>query len=159
MTTKTCLTAAAIALCTNPVFAQTQYASIDLNSAAEIRDHCIAAGKEAGHAVAIAVFDANALLVTFAKSDTASRATGEVAHWKGQSAASYRFTTQATAKWNVPTAPLISTAGGGLPIYSRDGEPLGAVGVSGAPVSFDIRCGAEAIKAAGFLTEAPSSDE
>ena len=135
--------------------AQTPRPIIDLATAALIRDHCLKSGAEAGHAMAIAVFDTGGELITYAKADGASTATGAVAQWKGKSAAVYRFSTEETGGWGVPTAPMIATVRGGFPVFTKTGEIIGGVGVSGAPSTFDAACASDAVKAAGLLTAAP----
>lgn len=93
--------------------------------------------------------------MTFARMDGASTAVSDIAMWKSRSAATYRYASAETAKWNAPMFPGIATGGGGVPIFTADGQALGAVGVSGARTDDDIACAEVGIKAAGLLNEAP----
>ena len=70
-----------------PIMAQTPRPMLDYGSAATIRDTCVAWAKERDLAVAVAVFDEGGKLIAFAHMDGASSAVGEVAQWKGRSAA------------------------------------------------------------------------
>lgn len=66
---------------------------------------------------------------------------------KGKSASIYQFSTAKTAKWNVPYAPDISTSQGGIPIKTKKGIILGAIGV---PSATDIKCAKAGLKATVF---------
>ncbi|AKC88443.1 hypothetical protein WQ53_15405 [Pseudoxanthomonas suwonensis] len=114
-----------------------------------MRNHCLAHAERAGHIVAVAVFDHSGELVSFAK-DRAKPGTAAVAQWKGRSAAVYLNSTLETGSWNVPTAPMIATIEGGVPLFTRDGIGIGGVGVSGAPSAFDAECATRAAEAAGL---------
>lgn len=134
--------------------AQTLTPTLDFATADAIRDHCLAHAQESGHTVAVAVFDQGGNLVSFAR-DRTSPAAAEVALWKGRSASIYLHSTRETATWNVPTAPLISTAEGGVPLFTPEGVGIGGVGVSGAPSEFDAECGATGAEAAGLRVTPP----
>ena len=134
--------------------AQTMRPFLDFKTADAIRDHCLANAGKAGHAVAVAVFDDGGDLVSYSNHG-ASPAAAAVAQWKGRSAAVYRRSTRETATWNAPTAPMISTMEGGMPLFARDGTPIGGVGVSGASSEFDAECGARAAEVAGVLASRP----
>jgi uncharacterized protein GlcG (DUF336 family) len=47
-------------------------------------------------------------------------------------------------------APHVVTVPGGIPIYSSDGEYIGAVGVSGEEPEDDTACGEACVQAAGL---------
>ncbi|WP_149193077.1 GlcG/HbpS family heme-binding protein [Luteimonas suaedae] len=130
--------------------AQTARPVLDFATADAIRDHCLARAGQAGHAVAVAVFDDGGDLVSFANHG-ASPAAAAVAQWKGRSAAIYRRSTRETASWNVPTAPMIAAMEGGVPLFARDGTAIGGVGVSGASSDFDAECGTRAAEAASLM--------
>jgi uncharacterized protein GlcG (DUF336 family) len=134
--------------------AQTMRPFLDFKTADAIRDHCLAHAARAGQAVAIAIFDDGGDLVNFANHG-ASPAAAAVAQWKGRSAAVYRRSTRETATWNAPTAPMIATMEGGVPLFARDGTAIGGVGVSGASSEFDAGCGTRAAEAAGLLVSRP----
>ena len=104
--------------------------------------------------VAIAVHDESGRLVTFARMDGASTAVSDIAIWKSRSAATYRYASAETAKWNNPDFPGIATAGGGVPIFTVDGQALGAIGVSGASTDDDIACAEAGIRAAALRSKA-----
>ena len=127
---------------------------LSLDTAAKVRDTCLAWAKERKLNVAIAVYDDAGRLVTFARMDGANTAVSDIAMWKGRSAATYRVASAETAKWNNPAFPGISTGGGGTPIVTADGKPLGAIGVSGAATEEDIACGEAAIAAVSLRTKA-----
>ena len=112
---------------------------------------CLQAASEAGHTVAIAIFNSHGTLLHF-NYGNAAPAAGEVAQWKGLSAAMYQVSTVETAKWNIPTAPKIATAQGGVAVLSKNDIALGGIGVSGAPPQFDEDCASLAAKAVGLKT-------
>jgi uncharacterized protein GlcG (DUF336 family) len=119
-------------------------------SAATIRDGCIVWAEARKLNVAIAVHDESGRLMTFARMDGASTAVSDIAMWKSRSAAIYRYPSAETAKWNNPHFPGIATAGGGVPIFTVDGQALGGVGVSGASTEQDAQCAEAGISAAGL---------
>lgn len=139
------------------VHAQELKPVLNFSTAQKIIQGCLAFADSAKLNMAIAVYDANAQLVAFARMDGSSVATAKVAQWKGLSAASYQFSTEQTSKWNVPTAPDISVATGGLPVFTKEGAILGGVGVSGSAASVDARCAEAGIKYAG-MTSAVKKD-
>lgn len=134
--------------------AQTMRPFLDFKTADAIREHCLANAGQAGHAVAVAVFDDGGDLVSFSNHG-ASPAAAAVAQWKGRSAAVYRRSSRETASWNAPSAPMIATMEGGMPLFARDGTAIGGVGVSGASSEFDAECGTRAAEAAGLLVARP----
>jgi uncharacterized protein GlcG (DUF336 family) len=134
---------------TVPAPAQTARPMLDYATAAKMRDACLAYAKTNKFEVAIAVFDDSARLIAFARMDGVSTVVGDLAQWKGKSAATYRIASAETAKWNSPGAPAIATFGGGQPFFMADGTPLGGVGVSGAVTDQDLACGRAAIAAGG----------
>lgn len=111
---------------------------------------CLEHARKSKQDVAIAIYDQGGILLSFTQTDGAAPATGEVARWKGTSAAYYRLATAKTAEWGIPALPKIAIVQGGLPIFSADGKPLGGIGVSGAPPEFDEECAALATQAAGL---------
>lgn len=154
---KTVLACLALAvLSTSPgVAAQGTRAVLDAATADAIRDNCLAHAADAGYVVAVAVFDHGGDLASFARHDGATPATGAVAQWKGRSAAVYLNPSADTGTWNMATAPMIATVGGGMPLFTREGVGIGGVGVSGAPPEFDAECGSRAAQAAGLLVAPP----
>lgn len=126
--------------------------ALNFSTAQKIIEGCIVFADSAKLKMAVAVYDANAQLVAFARMDGTSVGTAKVAQWKGLSAASYQFSTEQTARWNVPQAPDISNATGGLPVYTKDGFIIGGVGVSGSAASVDARCAEAGIQRAVMLS-------
>ena len=135
--------------------AQTMRPVLTLDTASRVRDACIAWAKERKLNLAIAVHDESGRLMTFARMDGASTAVSDVAIWKSRSAATYRYSSADTAKWNIPTFPGIATGGGGVPIFTADGQALGAIGVSGAQTEEDIACAEAGISAAALKSKSP----
>lgn len=127
--------------------AQTLRPALTLETASRVRDTCLAWAKDRKLNVAIAVHDESGRLLTFARMDGASTAVSDIAMWKSRSAATYRSASADTAKWNNPSFPGIATAGGGVPIFTADGQALGAIGVSGARTEDDIACAEAGISA------------
>lgn len=146
--------AAATFLCASAVVvAQESRAVLQSATADAIRDHCLARAASAGFPVAVAVFDHGGDLVSFAR-DAGRPAVGAVARWKGLSAAVYLRPTVETGTWNMATAPMLATAEGGVPLFTRDGVGIGGVGVSGAPSEFDAGCATAAAEAVGLAVSA-----
>ncbi len=139
------------ALVAAPASAQSERAMLDYETAATIRDTCLAWANERDLDVSIAVFNDAGVLVTSAHMDGTATAIAEVAQWKGRSAATYRFPSAVTANWGGP-GPGMANWGGGVPFSAADGTPLGAIGVSGAETEDDIACGLAAIAAAGLIS-------
>lgn len=129
--------------------AQTPRLTLDYDTAAIIRDTCYGWAKKRDLELSIAVFNDAGVLVTSAHMDGTATAIADVAHWKGRSAATYRFPSAATASWGGP-APGLANWGGGVPFVAIDGTPLGAIGVSGAQSEDDIACGVAGIAKAGL---------
>ena len=134
--------------------AQVMRPVLSLETASRMRDTCLTWARERKLNVAIAIYDDSGRLMTFARRDGANTAVSDIAMWKGRSAATYRVASAETAKWNNPAFPGISTGGGGTPIFTADGKPLGAIGVSGAATEEDIACGEAAIAAVSLRAKA-----
>lgn len=141
-----------------PASAQTARPMLDYASAAKMRDACIAYAGGKGASVSIAVYDAGLRLMTFDMMDGASSATGDLAHWKGKAAASYRMASADLANWNAPNAPGIATFPGGVPVFTADGKPLGSVGVSGMTPAEDVACAKAGLAAAGLKETAKQGE-
>jgi uncharacterized protein GlcG (DUF336 family) len=135
--------------------AQTLRPVLTYDSAAKMRDACLAFAKERKLDVAIAVHDEAGRLLTFVRMDGASTAVSDIAMWKSRSAATYRYASAETARWNAPMLPGIATAGGGVTVFTTDGQALGAIGVSGAQTQDDIACAEAGIRAAGLRATRP----
>jgi uncharacterized protein GlcG (DUF336 family) len=131
--------------------AQQRSVKLNLSTAQKILGGCLTFADSAKLNMAAAIYDSHGQLVIFARMDGASVGSAKAAHWKGLSAATYQYSTAQTAKWNVPNAPDISTVPGGIPIKTVEGFVLGAIGVSGAASSIDVKCAEAGIKAASSL--------
>lgn len=132
-----------------PAAAQTARPMLEYTTAATIRDGCVAWAREQGLAVGVAVYDERGTLLAFALMDGASTSAGEVAQWKGRSAATIHVASKETADWGkVP--PGVATWEGGTPFFTAEGVALGGIGVSGAESAEDTACGQAGIAAAGL---------
>lgn len=114
--------------------------TLNLSTAQEIVKGSLAYAKSNNLNIAIAIFDSYGQLISFVKMDGASIGTAQVAQWKGLSASIYKFSTEETAKWNVPNAPNIATVPGGVLIKDRSDNIIGSIGVSGADAATDVKC-------------------
>ncbi|KGS08686.1 MULTISPECIES: GlcG/HbpS family heme-binding protein [Burkholderia] len=100
----------------------------------------------AGVAVAIAVVDAGAHLVAFARMDDAFIGAIDLATRKAGTAARFRMPSASLGVLSAGDGPIRSiehsngglvTFGGGLPLLDANGSCVGAVGVSGGTVDDD----------------------
>jgi uncharacterized protein GlcG (DUF336 family) len=111
----------------------------------------IAAGeakaREAGLAMIIAVVDAGGHLKAFRRMDRSLLASIDIAIRKALTAVLFQTNSEAVWEFCKPggSAPGLqltngglATFGGGIPLVGRDGEVLGALGVSGGTVSQDV---------------------
>jgi glc operon protein GlcG len=152
---KHCAAAICIAAIAAGAPAQTLRPVLTYENAAKMRDACLAFARDKKLDISLAVHDEAGRLLTFARMDGASTAVSEVAVWKSRSAATFRYASAETARWNAPNIPGISTAGGGVTVFTADGNALGAIGVSGAQTEDDIACAEAGIKAAGLRSTRP----
>ena len=155
--TMTSITLSAIALslvAATAAGAQESHTVLTYETAAKVRDGCVAWATERNIAVSLAVFDDAGRLITTAHLDGTPTAIADVAQWKGKSAATYRQSSANTSKWG-GSAPLLADWAGGVPFRASDGTALGAIGVSGASSDDDVACALAGITAAGLT--APES--
>ncbi|AHI66019.1 GlcG/HbpS family heme-binding protein [Burkholderia thailandensis] len=101
----------------------------------------------AGVAVAIAVVDAGAHLVAFARMDDAFIGAIDLATRKAGTAARFRMPSASLGALSAADGPIRSiehsngglvTFGGGVPLVDARGRCVGAVGVSGGTVGDDV---------------------
>ena len=144
------LLAAAFPFATANADTDTKISALQLSHIQKMNTKCLEHARKAKQDVSVAIYAQGGILLSFTQTDGAAPAVGEVARWKGISAAFYRVATAKTAEWGIPNAPKIATIQGGLPVFSQDGKPLGGIGVSGAPAEFDEECAALATQAAGL---------
>lgn len=102
--------------------------------------------EEIGQPMNIAVVDAGARLVAFARMDGAILASIDISERKAVTAMMLKLPTHALAEVTQPGQPLyglehtnggLVTFGGGIPLIGRGGEPVGAIGVSAGSVEQD----------------------
>jgi len=77
---------------------------------------------------------------------------GDIAEWKGRSAAVVEAKSSVTATWG-GGVPGPASMAGGVSFATRDGAMLGGIGVSGATPEQDEACGMAAIEAAGLVAQ------
>jgi uncharacterized protein GlcG (DUF336 family) len=122
--------------------------------------HMLAAAAEQaailGVPVNIAVLDAGAHLKAFVRMDGAVLGSIDIAMKKARTAVLFETTSEAVWDYCKPGAPAhaleLSNGGlapfpGGIPIKGRNGETLGAVGVSGGAVPQDLEIAQAAVAA------------
>ena len=132
-------------------------AGLSLATAVALTDAATAAAHARGVGCSVAVTDAGGALRAFARSDEAFAFGADVAIAKARTAA---MSGMATHLWNTllddpQVAPLagfsgLCAVGGGYPIR-RDGCVVGAIGVSGGPVTQDRAIAEAALDASGFI--------
>ncbi len=114
---------------------------------------CIQRQRESnGPAVDIAIYNDGAKLIYFVSMDGTSSGTGTTAMAKAESAVRFRTPTANIASWvqgnpGVGHVPGLLGVRGGLPIYTASRQPLGGIGVSGAPSEVDEQCAQAGIDA------------
>ncbi len=140
-----------------PAAAQTARPMLEHATAATMRDACIAYAREHSFSVAIAVYDDELRLISYDMMDGTSSGAGEFAHWKAKAAASFRVPSANLARWNLPDAPGMATVPGGVSVFTADGAPLGAIGVSGSTPDADLACAMAGVAAAGLTDKAPQA--
>ena len=120
-------------------------------------DGCVAHATAKKQSHAIAVYDAAGQPIALLRMDGNTPGVTEFAMQKAQAVAHWRFSTaqmEAAAKATpgFANAPRVVTVPGGVPVYSADGNFLGAVGVSGEAAQDDAACAEAAVKSAGLST-------
>ncbi|MBB3049388.1 uncharacterized protein GlcG (DUF336 family) [Prauserella isguenensis] len=120
-------------------------ASLTLADAKAVLEAALAKAEEIAQPMNVAVVDAGAHLVTFARQDGAILASIDIATRKARTSALLRMTTAQLGEAAQPGAPLygVETTNGGLVVFGggipleRDGEVIGAIGVSAGSVEQD----------------------
>jgi uncharacterized protein GlcG (DUF336 family) len=136
--------------------------SIDMNISLEQAEAAIKAAKEKSRQLNtlenIAIVDAGANLVAFARMDEAWIGSTDVALRKAKTARYFNMETGELGKWSQPGGPGwqiehsnggLITIPGGLPIRNKKGEIIGAIGASGSTAENDhtvAQAGADAVK-------------
>lgn len=116
---------------------------------------CFAAQQQAGHAgVTVVIVDDGGQLIAAARQDGACKACADIARDKAVTSALFAAPTRAFADMSfgagrdgvgasLPGAafvPGLVAFAGGLPVQTRDGTAIGAIGVSGASEDEDESC-------------------
>jgi uncharacterized protein GlcG (DUF336 family) len=155
---------AALAALTGPsaALAQRPAQVLTADSAEAIVQACKANAKASNRNHAIAVVDSGGNLMTALRMDGTTPGVMAFATEKARAAAMWGFPTSGMeqAAKNLPAfadAPYVVALGGGVPIYSADGQTLlGGVGTSGASAADDALCAEAGIKAAGLAPSRPA---
>jgi uncharacterized protein GlcG (DUF336 family) len=155
------LAAATLAAAT-ATWAQRPAQALTAESAETIVQACKRHAKAGSRNHAIAVVDSGGNLVAALRMDGTTPGVMAFATEKARAAAMWGFPTSGMeqAAKNLPgfaDAPYVVALGGGVPIYSADGQTLlGGVGTSGASAADDAACGEAGIKEAGLAASRPA---
>jgi uncharacterized protein GlcG (DUF336 family) len=126
-----------------------------------IIDGAAAKALELGLPVIVAVLDAGTHLKAFRRMDGALLASIDIAISKARTAALFQANSETVWEYCKPGAPApglqltnggLATFGGGIPLKSRDGHVIGALGVSGGTVAQDVEIAQAALAAFEDLT-------
>lgn len=133
-------------------------ADITLEKAREAVSAGIQKSKELGFKMNVAVVDAGANLKAFARMDGAWLGSIDISIKKARTAKLFDFNTGEIGKLSQPGEQLYAIEGtngglvtfpGGVPIHNKQGEVIGAVGVSGSTVENDHLIAEHAARVAG----------
>lgn len=141
----------ALMMLSPPAMASKPVMMLDYATAASMQDTCRNWAAERGLEMAIAIYDDAGRLISFAHMDGARTGSNALARDKAKSAAGYRMATADMADMNLGSVPGVVPVWGGVAFTTKDGKPLGAMGVSGGAGAEDVACAAIAIKMAGLL--------
>ena len=131
------------------------------HQAQAVIDGAAAKALELGLPVIVAVLDAGAHLKAFRRMDGAVLASIDIAVSKARTAVLFQANSEAVWEYCKPGAPApgleltnggLAPFGGGIPIRSRDGTVIGALGVSGGTVAQDVEVAQAALASFENLT-------
>ncbi len=131
------------------------------HQAQAVIDGAAAKALELGLPVIVAVLDAGAHLKAFRRMDGAVLASIDIAISKARTAVLFQANSEAVWEYCKPGAPApgleltnggLAPFGGGIPIRSRDGTVIGALGVSGGTVAQDVEVAQAALASFENLT-------
>lgn len=131
--------------------------TLTLAEAQKIADGAEAKAIELGIKIAIAILDAHGNLKLYRRMDESSFISVRMSQLKAMTSSSIPLSTKALAEKNasLENSPYANVPGivlleGGLPIITKEGQHIGAIGVSGATSLQDGQCaeaGLQCIKA------------
>lgn len=131
------------------------------HQAQAVIDGAAAKALELGLPVIVAVLDAGAHLKAFRRMDGAVLASIDIAISKARTAVLFQANSEAVWEYCQPGAPApcleltnggLAPFGGGIPIRSREGIVIGALGVSGGTVAQDMEVAQAALASFENLT-------
>ncbi|MEL6790786.1 MAG: heme-binding protein [Pseudomonadota bacterium] len=130
-------------------------------SAQSMVEGCMAYAAENELTVAVAVVDRKTDLAAYRRMDRLRAGPAKLAMEKADYAARWGSPTQNLRKsvndgslaWALGSRGV--PVGGGVPVYGKDGDLLGAIGVSGASQEQDIACAEAGIAKAGLKATRP----
>jgi uncharacterized protein GlcG (DUF336 family) len=131
------------------------------HQAQAVIDGAAAKALELGLPVIVAVLDAGAHLKAFRRMDGAVLASIDIAISKARTAVLFQANSEAVWEYCKPGAAApgleltnggLAPFGGGIPIRSRDGTVIGALGVSGGTVAQDVEVAQAALASFENLT-------
>lgn len=131
------------------------------HQAQAVIDGAAAKALELGLPVIVAVLDAGAHLKAFRRMDGAVLASIDIAISKARTAVLFHANSEAVWEYCKPGAAApgleltnggLAPFGGGIPIRSRDGTVIGALGVSGGTVAQDVEVAQAALASFENLT-------
>lgn len=134
--------------------AQDKKTVLTLDTAKKIAAACVAKANAEGWRMNIAILDDGGNLKYFERMDGAFRGSIQVAQLKANTSTMFPFPTKMLGEIaqrvpGIAHVPGVVTFEGGLPIKTGGGEPIGAIGVSGASAEQDGVCaqaGLDAVK-------------
>jgi uncharacterized protein GlcG (DUF336 family) len=132
-------------------------ARLSLADARQVLDAALAEADAIRQPMNVAVVDDGGHLLAFARQDGAIRGSIDISVGKARTAALMKMTTEDLGKAAAPGAPLfgIEVTNGGLVIFGggipleRDGEVVGAIGVSAGSVDEDVTVASAGARAFG----------
>lgn len=136
-----------------------RHASIATDLAGRLAQAALDHAREHGVRISVAVVDRGGHLLAFLRDGRASFHSASIAMDKAYTAASFGAPSGGLGRalhgmgpvvfHGLLERPRLAAFGGGFPLR-RDGETIGAIGVSGGTAEEDENCALAALKAAGF---------
>jgi uncharacterized protein GlcG (DUF336 family) len=132
--------------------------TLSFAGAASLIEAAVSAAQDQSIAISVAVHDAGANLVGFARMDSAPVLSIEIAQNKSYTATAFGVPTHQwhdvikddePLKVGIVHTPRLVTYGGGYRVFS-DGQLIGSIGVSGGHYSQDMAVAQKALETCGF---------